>query len=102
MKDTEFSAGPRGIRRMVGYNQVVLSNARINPDGGINLPRDVRERIGWRSGDRLIIEETGNALVLRREAEGSPVEAALGEAGAAASAETLDAEDFADWESPRE
>jgi bifunctional DNA-binding transcriptional regulator/antitoxin component of YhaV-PrlF toxin-antitoxin module len=43
----------------------MTSIATIEASGSLNLPRDLRERHGLREGAQVVIEEAGDALVIR-------------------------------------
>ncbi|HEV2567248.1 MAG TPA: AbrB/MazE/SpoVT family DNA-binding domain-containing protein [Sphingomonas sp.] len=42
---------------------------KVTPSGRISLPADVRRRLGLKSGDRLLLDEQADALVLRTAAQ---------------------------------
>ena len=39
--------------------------ARVMPDGRVSLPADLRKRHGLARGGEVIVEDTGDAIVLR-------------------------------------
>jgi AbrB family looped-hinge helix DNA binding protein len=39
--------------------------ARVMPDGRVSLPADLRKRHGLSRGGEVIVEDTGDAIVLR-------------------------------------
>lgn len=39
--------------------------AKVMPDGRVSLPADVRKRHGLTHGGEVIVEDTGDAIVLR-------------------------------------
>ncbi len=39
--------------------------ARVMPDGRVSLPADLRKRYGLSRGGEVIVEDTGDAIVLR-------------------------------------
>jgi AbrB family looped-hinge helix DNA binding protein len=39
--------------------------ARVMPDGRVSLPADLRKRHGLAQGGEVIVEDTGDAIVLR-------------------------------------
>lgn len=39
--------------------------AKVMPDGRMNLPADLRERHGLGNGGEVIVEDAGDAIVLR-------------------------------------
>ncbi|MEM1212721.1 MAG: AbrB/MazE/SpoVT family DNA-binding domain-containing protein [Planctomycetota bacterium] len=41
------------------------SDVQIDANGGITIPESLRERLGLRAGDVLVIEEANGCLVLR-------------------------------------
>ena len=40
--------------------------ATLSVDGRIRLPQAVRERHGWEAGGQIVVEETGEGVLLRR------------------------------------
>ena len=41
--------------------------ATLSADGQLVLPQAVRERRGWEAGARLVVEEIGEGVLLKRE-----------------------------------
>lgn len=74
----------------------MVKQTRLNDDGGIQLPPELRQRFGWQAGDQLTIEELDDGMLVRR-ADITDA-AALGEAGRALAAEVISPEDFSDWD----
>ena len=94
-------AYPRyGVLLAVAYNANMVSQARLNKSGNIHLSAEACERLGWREGDELIVEETQRGLLIRR-ASNDADEAALGKAGDALASEAWPPEDFSSWETSR-
>ena len=44
----------------------------LSTKGQVILPKAVRDRRGWSSGDRLVVEERPDGVLLRREQRRSP------------------------------
>lgn len=44
----------------------------LSTKGQLILPKAVRDRRGWSSGDRLVVEERAEGVLLIREAGGTP------------------------------
>jgi AbrB family looped-hinge helix DNA binding protein len=42
-----------------------MARTRLSSKGQVIIPKDVRERHGWRPGAELEVEEHGDAVVLR-------------------------------------
>ncbi|MFW5682492.1 MAG: AbrB/MazE/SpoVT family DNA-binding domain-containing protein [Phycisphaeraceae bacterium] len=78
----------------------MVSHARLEHSGHIHLSPEACERLGWREGDSLLVEETERGLLIRR-ASTEADEAALGKVGEALACETWSPEDFSEWESSR-
>lgn len=51
-----------------------MSSAKLTSKGQITIPRDIRQRLGLRQGDRLefVLDETGRLVVQVLRSEGSP------------------------------
>lgn len=45
---------------------------RLSTKGQLILPKAVRDRRGWSSGDRLVVEERPEGVLLRREERRKP------------------------------
>jgi AbrB family looped-hinge helix DNA binding protein len=56
-----------------------MSQVHVHYDGWLALPAEVRQRLGLASGDRLEVELTGDAVVLRRAQKSSAPERAMAE-----------------------
>ena len=48
------------------------ATAILSAEGGIVLPQAVRERRGWEAGAELVVEDTAEGVLLKREASGPP------------------------------
>jgi bifunctional DNA-binding transcriptional regulator/antitoxin component of YhaV-PrlF toxin-antitoxin module len=79
----------------------MVRQTRIEGGGNIRLPADVCRRYGWHEGDRLVIQETAEGMLLRRS-DAESDDAALGQAGEQLAGETVTPEDFSAWESRRD
>lgn len=44
-----------------------MSRSKLTSKGQITVPKDVRERLGLKSGDRVVFEFKGNSVHLRVE-----------------------------------
>ena len=44
----------------------------VSTKGQVVLPQSVRDRLGWRAGDKLLVEDAGDGVLLRREARRPP------------------------------
>ena len=42
-----------------------MIRARVTPEGRVNLPADLRKRYGLAQGGEVLVEDTGDAIVLR-------------------------------------
>lgn len=42
-----------------------MTRTRLSTKGQIIIPKEIRERHGWKVGTELAIEDTGDALVVR-------------------------------------
>lgn len=89
-----------GVLLTVAYNPDMVSQARLNERGHIHLSPETCERLGWREGDELTVEETQRGLLIRR-ASNEADEAALGKAGDTLASEAWSPEDFSSWEPSR-
>ena len=56
-----------------------MSTVQLRYDGWLALPTEVRQRLGLTSGDRLEVEVTSDAIVLRRAQKSSASERATAE-----------------------
>ena len=54
-----------------------MSTVQMHYDGWVTLPAAARQQLGLTTGDRLEVEVTGNAVVLRRAQRSSAVEPAV-------------------------
>lgn len=48
---------------------VVTIEVKLTPSGRISLPADVRRRLGLKGGERLLLDERSDAIVLRTAAQ---------------------------------
>jgi len=54
-----------------------MSTVQVHYDGWVTLPATARQQLGLTTGDRLEVEVTDNAVVLRRAQRSSAVEPAV-------------------------
>ena len=54
-----------------------MSTVQVHYDGWVTLPAAARQQLGLSTGDRLEVEVTGDAVVLRRAQRSSAVEPAV-------------------------
>jgi AbrB family looped-hinge helix DNA binding protein len=69
---------------------------KIETDGVVRLPAEVRKRLGWQAGDRLLLEEREGGMFLRAETVPSE-DAAVGQAGVELAPRVWPNEDFSAW-----
>jgi AbrB family looped-hinge helix DNA binding protein len=39
----------------------------VSANGGVSLPKSIRDKLAWKKGTRLVIEETTQGIILRQE-----------------------------------
>lgn len=44
-----------------------MQTTRLSSKGQIIIPKDVREEMGWRKGDELVVERRDDGVLLRRK-----------------------------------
>ena len=49
-----------------------MTRTRLSTKGQLIIPKTVRDRHGWRAGTQLVIEDAGDAVVLRPAASVGP------------------------------
>ena len=75
------------------YHAHMVRRTQIDADGNFRMPAELRDRYGWRAGDRLIIEEQQDGMLIRAADSSGGDDAALGESAQLLATEVLDAED---------
>jgi len=43
----------------------VLAPTRMSSKGQVVIPKEVRDRLGWKAGDTLLIEQTDDTIIIR-------------------------------------
>ena len=51
---------------MVGKQEVIMQSVKVLPKGQITLPRKIREKLGIKVGDALVLEEGKEGIVLKK------------------------------------
>jgi len=51
---------------LVGKQEVIMQSVKVLPKGQITLPRKIREKLGIKVGDALVLEEGKEGIVLKK------------------------------------